>query len=260
MTGYNVEPVVASETGVFESIEKYYGAAPGRAARPTRGAAPRCSRCPPRAPWIRRQGARGDAHRDRRGRGHGRPRGDQRRGAGSPGRGSAGHQAGERDPDVGDLQGRQRHPHRALREGIPGPLPHRRHSLQHDGAVAEDARCDHLARQDHGEARHRREAPAAGRPHQDPVQRQRRQQGHRLPRLVPADAVRREDRHASARQGQADARHDEARLRAGVAAQARDADSEAVGHGARHRPDRQRQDQHAVLLDLAHQHAPRRTS
>ena len=33
-------------------------------------------------------------------------------------------------------------------------------------------------------------------------------QGHRLPRLVPADAVRREDRHAPARQGQADARHD----------------------------------------------------
>ncbi len=28
MTGYNVEPVVASETGVSESIEKYYGAAP----------------------------------------------------------------------------------------------------------------------------------------------------------------------------------------------------------------------------------------
>jgi type IV pilus assembly protein PilB len=28
MTGYNVEPVVASETGVGEAIEKYYGAAP----------------------------------------------------------------------------------------------------------------------------------------------------------------------------------------------------------------------------------------
>ena len=33
------------------------------------------------------------------------------------------------------------------------------------------------------------------------------------------------------------------------------ADPEAVGHGARHRPDRQRQDQHALLVDLAHQHA-----
>ena len=60
-------------------------------------------------------------------------------------------------------------------------------------------------------------------------------QGHRLPRLVPADAVRRKDRHALARQGQADARHDQARLRAGVAQEARDADSEALGHGAGHR-------------------------
>ena len=40
---------------------------------------------------------------------------------------------------------------------------------------------------------------------------------------VPADAVRREDRHASARQRQADARHDEARVRARVARQVRDA-------------------------------------
>jgi type IV pilus assembly protein PilB len=36
MTGYNVEPVVASETGVAESIEKYYGLAPATPA-PTRG-------------------------------------------------------------------------------------------------------------------------------------------------------------------------------------------------------------------------------
>ena len=43
---------------------------------------------------------------------------------------------------------------------------------------------------------------------------ERGDQGDRLPRLVPADALRREDRAASARQGQADARHDEARLRA----------------------------------------------
>jgi type IV pilus assembly protein PilB len=36
MTGYNVEPVVASETGVAESIEKYYGMAP-TTAQATRG-------------------------------------------------------------------------------------------------------------------------------------------------------------------------------------------------------------------------------
>ena len=85
-------------------------------------------------------------------------------------------------------------------------------------------------------------------------------QGHRLPRLVPADAVRREDRHASARQGQADARHDEARLRAGVARQVRGGHPEAVGHGAGDRPDRLGQDQHALLVDLAASTRPRRTS
>ncbi len=45
-------------------------------------------------------------------------------------------------------------------------------------------------------------------------------QGPRLPRLGAADDLRREDRHAAARQGQSDARHDAARLRARVAAPA----------------------------------------
>ena len=37
MTGYNVEPVVASETAVLESIEKYYGASKGPAEKPKAG-------------------------------------------------------------------------------------------------------------------------------------------------------------------------------------------------------------------------------
>ena len=57
-----------------------------------------------------------------------------------------------------------------------------------------------------------------------------------------------------ARQRQADARHDEARFRAGVAEEAGSRDREAVGHGARHRPDRQRQDQHALFIDREDQH------
>ena len=80
-------------------------------------------------------------------------------------------------------------------------------------------------------------------------------QGHRFPRQLPAHALRREDRHASARQGQADARHDPARIRVGVTGQVRGGDPEAVGHGARDRADRQRQDQHALLVDRADQHA-----
>ena len=59
MTGYNVEPVVASETGVSESIEKYYGAAP--TVQPTtRGAGGRRPRFRPRAPsrWPPRRSRR----------------------------------------------------------------------------------------------------------------------------------------------------------------------------------------------------------
>lgn len=37
MTGYNVEPVVASETAVLESIDKYYGASKGPAEKPKAG-------------------------------------------------------------------------------------------------------------------------------------------------------------------------------------------------------------------------------
>ena len=37
-------------------------------------------------------------------------------------------------------RGASRHPHRALREGVPGPLPHRRHPLQRDGPAHEAAR------------------------------------------------------------------------------------------------------------------------
>ena len=191
----------------------------------------------------------------RRRRGPRRAPGNQRRGAGQAGRGSAGRAAGQRRADVGDSEGRERHPHRAVREGAARPVPHRRDSLQHHEPADEVPRRDLLAHQDHGEARHRREAPAAGRPHQDPLQRQRHAEGNRLPRVGAADALRREDRHASARQGQADARHDEARLRARVARQVRAGDSASVGHGARHGPDRQRQDQHALFVDLEDQHA-----
>ena len=80
-------------------------------------------------------------------------------------------------------------------------------------------------------------------------------QGHRLPRLVPADALRREDRHASARQGQADARHDQARVRARVARRSsRSRSTKPWGMVLVTGPDRLRQDQHAVLVDLADQH------
>ena len=52
-------------------------------------------------------------------------------------------------------------------------------------------------------------------------------------------------------QGKAAARHDQARLRAGVAGQVREGDPQALRHGAGDRADRIRQDQHALLLHLA---------
>ena len=180
MTGYNVEPVVASETAVAESITRYY--ALGKPAAAATAATQRRKRP--------RDGRALDGRDVRRGRrrcrGARRSRGDQRRVAREAGRRGARHQARERRADVGHSEGRERHPHRAVREGIPRPLPRGRHPLQHHGAADEDARRDHLAHQDHGEARHRREAPAAGRPHQDSLLRQRPLEGHRLPRVVPA--------------------------------------------------------------------------
>ena len=68
----------------------------------------------------------------------------------------------------------------------------------------------HLALQDHVAAEHRRAPRAAGRPHQA----EDGQQGHRLPRLDAAHAVRREDRAPNSRQGQPDARPREVRHRA----------------------------------------------
>ena len=58
------------------------------------------------------------------------------------GRGSAGRPARERRADVGDPEGRERHPHRAVRERAARPLPHRRDSLQHHEPADEVPRRD----------------------------------------------------------------------------------------------------------------------
>jgi type II secretory ATPase GspE/PulE/Tfp pilus assembly ATPase PilB-like protein len=79
-------------------------------------------------------------------------------------------------------------------------------------------------------------------------------QGDRLPRLGAAHALRREDRDAVARQGQTDARPDKARVRAALAGQIRVGDPPSVGHGPGHGADGQRQDEHPVFLDRENQH------
>ena len=68
-----------------------------------------------------------------------------------------------------------------------------------DDAAAQVPRPAGLAHQDHGAARHRREAPAAGRPHQGAVQRPRQSREIDVRVSVLPTPLRREDRDASAR-------------------------------------------------------------
>ncbi len=99
-----------------------------------------------------------------------------------------------------------------------------------------------LARQDHGEPRHRRKAAAAGR---TPRAQARRQAGRR-PRVDAADGTGRARRAAPARQGFGAARPDRARHERRDARRGGPPDPRAARHRARHRPDGLRQDDDAV--------------
>ena len=251
MTGYNVEPVVASETAVLEAIQKYYGT---RRRQP--GGRPERAR-------SGEQGARGHAGPRRR-------RSDvevleefeeisaealARQGEEAPVIKlvnvilMSAIQKGASDIHIEPYEKELR-----VRYRIDGIL----YNIMQPPMKFRDAitsRIKIMSKLDIAEKRLPQDGRIKIRFQDDGAA-----QGHRLPRLLPADALRREDRHASARQGQADARHDQARLRVGVAGQVRGGDPEAVGHGAGHRPDRLGQDQHALLVDLAASTPPRRTS
>ena len=90
------------------------------------------------------------------------PTSGRRRGERRPGR-----QACQPDHSGSGQPAGQRHPHRAVRRPRPRPLPHRRRAGRTRQPAAPPAGAHALASQDHGQHRHRREAPAAGRPHQD---------------------------------------------------------------------------------------------
>ena len=104
MTGFNVEPVVASESAIGEAITRFYGGAESNHeelskmmkdlahGRPGTGA---------------RGGRSGDGHRD----------------AGARGGRSADHQAGEPDLDGFGEAGRERYSHGAVRAGIARQVP-----------------------------------------------------------------------------------------------------------------------------------------
>ena len=95
-----------------------------------------------------------------------------------------------------------RHPHRAVREPPDRALPHRRRAARDRVAAAPAVGRRDLARQDHGEPRHRRAPAAAGRPH--PAA--RAGQGDRPARVHGADDARRVGRDADPRQGRRRAR------------------------------------------------------
>ena len=221
MTGYNVEPVVASETAVLDAIDKYYGA--GSAASQQ----PKARR--PVVPAAQPARARSKS---------------------PPARSARCRRAGRRDDDVEVIEDLEEISAETLaRQGEEAPViklvnvvlmsaiskgasdihiePYEKEyriRYRIDGILynimspplkmrdAITSRIKIMAKLDIAEKRLPQDGRIKIRFSDNGAD-----QGHRLPRLVPADAVRREDRHAPARQGEADARHDQARVRARVA-------------------------------------------
>ena len=133
------------------------------------------------------EGRRG--RRVRRGRGAGRHPRRQRRGADHPlgqlAAVPARSRSGPRDIHIEPGE-----------KEVVGPLPHRRRAArERKRAPRQFHAVDHRPREDHGRPEHRREAPAAGRPHPP----QDRRQGHRHARRHRPDRRRRAHHHPSAR-------------------------------------------------------------
>ncbi len=195
------------------------------------------------------------------------PRGHHRPGAPRPGTARAGrparerrrcadHPPDQRGADPGDSRERLGHPHRAVREPARGALPRRRHPARGAAVQARRRAARGLAHQGHVQARHRREAPAAGRTHQPA---HRRPRGRRA-RLDDSVRPRRARGAAPARQAGRPARPELARHGARDPAADRRADPQAARHPAGHRPDRLGQDHHAVRRARAAQRQHAATS
>ena len=105
MTGFNIEPVVASEAAILEGIEKAYG---------SHASEEDLEQVMQSMTEIGDADVELQAEEDADG--PGRP--------GEGGRGSPDHQAGQLDPDRCGEARRQRHSHGAVRKGISRPLPH----------------------------------------------------------------------------------------------------------------------------------------
>ena len=120
MTGYNVEPVVASELGIKAAIDKYYGTTSSLELKKVM------------EDLQQSESADLEVLED-----------EEELDV------AALAEAAEEAPVVKlvqphphrrDQARRVRHPHRAVREGVPRPLPHRRHALRDHEPAAEAAR------------------------------------------------------------------------------------------------------------------------
>ena len=181
-----------------------------------------------------------------RGAGRGRCAGSRRRRAGGAAdrrrlRG-AHHPAGELRHGARDRARRERHPLRAVREGAARPVPDRRHPRGRGIPPAAAPDRDPLPHQDHGAAEHRGEPASAGRPREAPD----RREGDRFPRLDDPHAVRGERRDPHPRPGGRPAEHGDAGLLPRHAVDLPADDLRAVRDDPRHRPHRQREDDHAL--------------
>ena len=105
MTGFNVEPVVASESAIGEAITRFYGGAESNHEELSK-------MMKDLAMDDQELGARGGRN------------GDGHRDAGEGGGRSADHQAGEFDFDGFGEAGRERYSRGAVRTGAAGQVPH----------------------------------------------------------------------------------------------------------------------------------------
>ncbi len=153
----------------------------------------------------------------------------------------ADHSPHQRAADASGEGQRVRHSHRAVREPHDGAVPHRRRAAR--GAAIETRRrvARRVARQGHVEARHRREAPAAGRPHLVAHRRACR----RRARLDDPLGARRARRAAFARQASGPAHTNESRHGRPRPKRHGRAHPSAARHPARNGPDGLGQDDDA---------------
>jgi len=131
MTGYNVEPVVASELGIKAAIDNYYGSASSLELK--------------KVMEDLQQAEAGDLEVLEE---------DEELDMEALAESAEEAPVVQSHPQRCHQARRFGHSHRAVREGISRPVPHRRHSLRDHESAAEAEGCDHFAHENSREAGH----------------------------------------------------------------------------------------------------------